>query len=387
MHAALAKSTQDKHLRCASYIWCTLQAHCVMKTFITVNFWGHPLIGPIINLHLFQYRVPTSVHDKSLTRILELEKQITTLKKNHDSLAMKVSKLFWQKWLLTSHAPSTPPPLDSKKLVVKNTNPSTAILSPGHNFSTDNYLAFGVMMGNVPLTAASLNTPPIRVGVYVEGSCWPSWIHLSFSCCITLVWIWSPAWAPITQLLLKGFNHFSYLDLPTATSFQHIGLLLCSGWVPCANHMCWDSEIIMVLCHSLPNNVKMIKSKKWFLSSVPYKHTMLGGVLDLAGTFYLFSQDPFTIHPRWQQGPTRTLKSILSSKIPGKKCFPPKPIPSGQRVVSFLQDGTVHPDGLFPFGSISVTKTVAPFIYSDTRFCCQPLSLDERVSVLDHSPS
>ena len=93
MHAASAKSETDGPIRCASYLWCTLQAHRIMKDFVGANFRGHPSIGPIINLHLFQYRVPTSVHDKALARISELEKQIASMKKNHDSLATKVSKL------------------------------------------------------------------------------------------------------------------------------------------------------------------------------------------------------------------------------------------------------------------------------------------------------
>ena len=93
MHAASAKSESDVHVRCATYLWCTLQAHRVMRDFNMASFRGHPSIGPIINLHLFQYRVPTSVHDKALTRITELEKLVATLKKNQDSMSTKISKL------------------------------------------------------------------------------------------------------------------------------------------------------------------------------------------------------------------------------------------------------------------------------------------------------
>ena len=90
MHAASEKSEPDVHSKCATYLWATLQAHHVMKNFVTSNFRGHPSIGPIINLHLFQYRIPTLVHDKALTRISELEKQITAMKKNHNFLSTKV---------------------------------------------------------------------------------------------------------------------------------------------------------------------------------------------------------------------------------------------------------------------------------------------------------
>ena len=93
MHAASKNSETDLHVKCASYLWCTLQAHRVMKEYLEANLRGHLSIRPIINLHLFQYQVPTLVHDKGLSRILELEKQLASIKKNHDSLATKVSKL------------------------------------------------------------------------------------------------------------------------------------------------------------------------------------------------------------------------------------------------------------------------------------------------------
>ena len=64
-----------------------------MKDFVTSSFRGHPSIGPIINLHLFQYRVPTLVHEKALSRITELEKLVTTLRKNQDAMSTKISKL------------------------------------------------------------------------------------------------------------------------------------------------------------------------------------------------------------------------------------------------------------------------------------------------------
>ena len=92
---------------------------------------------------------------------------------------------------------------------------------------------------------------------------------------------------------------FTYLDCPTDKSLKHIGVLLCSGRAPRDSHPCWDSGILMVLCHSLPSNVSRIKFKNWFIYKIPYTHTKVGGVSDLAGDIFLFSWVPPTIHPKW----------------------------------------------------------------------------------------
>ena len=242
------------------------------------------------------------------------------------------------------------------------------------------------MTGAVPLKTASLTTPSIGIGIYVEGSCWPSWVHLTTSCYFNVVWIWSPFKASITPFLLKGFNHFSFLGTAKYESFAHVEVLLCSGRAPRATHPCWISNLVLVLSHSLPSDVFVIKSKQWFVSSLTYKHATLGGVTDLTGTIFLFTRDQLSINPRWQRGPTRSLKSILSSKIPGKQCSAPLNLPQGQPTVSYMRDGTVHPGGLIPFKSLKTTKTISAFVFNETKFCCRTLSVDERLAALDHNP-
>ena len=69
MHANTAKSESEHQVKCATYLWCTLQAHRVMTDFVSSNFRGHASIGLIINLHLFQYRIPLLVHEKAVARI------------------------------------------------------------------------------------------------------------------------------------------------------------------------------------------------------------------------------------------------------------------------------------------------------------------------------
>ena len=242
------------------------------------------------------------------------------------------------------------------------------------------------MTGAVPLKTASLTTPSIGIGIYVEGSCWPSWIHLTSSCYFNIVWIWSPFSASITPFLLKGFNQFSFIGTATYESFEHVRAILCLGRAPQANHPCWSSNVFFMLSHSLPSDIHLIKSKQWFISSITYNHAKLGGVTDYTGTIFLFTRDQFSIHPKWQRGPVRTLKLILSSKVPGKQCSAPEQLPSGTHTVQYLHDGTVHPHGLIPFKSLLTTKTIAAYVYNETKYCCQTLSVDERFAALDHDP-
>ena len=42
----------------------------------------------------------------------------------------------------------------------------------------DNYSKFGVMTGVAPLKSTPPNKPSLKVGIYVEGFSWTSWIHI-----------------------------------------------------------------------------------------------------------------------------------------------------------------------------------------------------------------
>ena len=153
--------------------------------------------------------------------------------------------------------------------------------------------------------------------------------------------------------------------------------------------MCWDSPKLGVVSHQLPDNVAQVKSKNWFVSAHPFQHSEVGGVSDITGRFFLFTRECLAPTTEWRKGPVRTVKSILSSKIPGRSCVPPPVLssPNTFPTVQFVRPDTVHHDGLFPIKGLFSTKTFAPFIYSKTKFCCRPLSMEERYLVYDHDPT
>ena len=93
MQGVNAKRDRDKFLQCARYLWYSLQDHWVIQAFLRVEFCGHPIIAPIVNLHLFKHRVPNAVHNKSLERVKKLEEQVAQLKKDLDRVVQKVTKL------------------------------------------------------------------------------------------------------------------------------------------------------------------------------------------------------------------------------------------------------------------------------------------------------
>ena len=93
MQGVNAKRNKDKFVQCARYLWFSLQGHRVMQAFLRVEFRGHPIIAPIVNLHLFKHRVPTAIHNKTVERVKKLREQLGQYKKDIDRITQKVTKL------------------------------------------------------------------------------------------------------------------------------------------------------------------------------------------------------------------------------------------------------------------------------------------------------
>jgi len=84
-----AEKLPDKGVSCALFLWGNLQAHRIMDQFLVHSFEGHPVITPVINMHLFQHRVPVSVHNAQKAKVAALEKLLGELRKDVDRLKNK----------------------------------------------------------------------------------------------------------------------------------------------------------------------------------------------------------------------------------------------------------------------------------------------------------
>jgi len=87
-----AEKIPDRPTSCALFLWGSLQAHRVMDQFLIHSFEGHPVITPVINMHLFQHRVPMSMHSALKTKLLNMEKTIADHRKELDRLKTTVAK-------------------------------------------------------------------------------------------------------------------------------------------------------------------------------------------------------------------------------------------------------------------------------------------------------
>jgi len=81
-----ADTITDKCLSTAYSLWGSLQAHRVMKSFLEKNFEAHPSITPVINMHLFQFRVPMSLFVKQKEKIAALETSIKQMRSDIDRI-------------------------------------------------------------------------------------------------------------------------------------------------------------------------------------------------------------------------------------------------------------------------------------------------------------
>jgi hypothetical protein len=50
-----------------------------MKEWMAADFKNHPRIAPMLTLHLFEHRVPTSDHNALMARVASLEKELLSV--------------------------------------------------------------------------------------------------------------------------------------------------------------------------------------------------------------------------------------------------------------------------------------------------------------------
>ena len=65
-------SSADTERVATVLMWSTLQSHRIMQEYLLAGFRGHPNVAPVVTLHLYEHRVPTTVFAK-------LEKEVETI--------------------------------------------------------------------------------------------------------------------------------------------------------------------------------------------------------------------------------------------------------------------------------------------------------------------
>ena len=73
------------------YIWTTGRVIKLQEEYCAKNFRNHPTIAGVINFHLFEHRLPTSVHNHHVKRFDKLEKEFNNLKAEVTRKLKKVS--------------------------------------------------------------------------------------------------------------------------------------------------------------------------------------------------------------------------------------------------------------------------------------------------------
>ena len=74
-------------------LWATGLCHVSMKAMTDADFQNHHVVLTALNIHLFEHRVPSAVHEKTKKRVVEFESKYTSLEKRMNSLVGSVAAL------------------------------------------------------------------------------------------------------------------------------------------------------------------------------------------------------------------------------------------------------------------------------------------------------
>lgn len=97
---AYGYAERNPHLMVGQYLWCTLQAHRVMREFMEAGFRRHPKVSPGIVMYLFEHRAPkaelAALQTANAAQKRKLEEQARTiadLQKSMNRVQERVHKL------------------------------------------------------------------------------------------------------------------------------------------------------------------------------------------------------------------------------------------------------------------------------------------------------
>ena len=91
--AASAKNHNNKVDQLAEVIWATGQCNMRMQELTQDGFRHHGVMSSALNHHLFNHRVPLTVHEAAVKRISTLEVQVKTTASENHSLLNKFKEL------------------------------------------------------------------------------------------------------------------------------------------------------------------------------------------------------------------------------------------------------------------------------------------------------
>ena len=97
----IAESTHsmtDETQKVGIYLWASLQAHRIMREYLSAEFEKHPDVSPVSTFFLFEHRAPTSMVRALQTEIKELSKKYEEVKNKNNSLRSDVDSLLsWKR--------------------------------------------------------------------------------------------------------------------------------------------------------------------------------------------------------------------------------------------------------------------------------------------------
>ena len=91
--AAEALSQMERVETTTDILWASARCHKRMQELILADFRHHPVVATALNVHLFEHRVPLSIHSKLVARVIKLESEGGKSGSATDKLQAKLTKL------------------------------------------------------------------------------------------------------------------------------------------------------------------------------------------------------------------------------------------------------------------------------------------------------